>query len=172
MFWLNRPPYLQWAAAALIVVAAFVWDLRGRGGVPHPFAGRTISAGEPIETGAVEFRTVPRGLMKPVDLAESYAGRDIPAGEPITGSALRSESGIPEGWWSVPVALPAAAAPGTHVRLVVTDPPLEVDGVVVASSATELLGTADAGLVAVPSEATRAIALAAVAGSLLVLLRP
>ena len=110
--------------------------------------------------------------MKPVDLTGTLAGRDIPVGEPITGSALGSGPTIPEGWWSVPVALPAAAAPGAHVRLVVTDPPLEVDGVVVAPSATELLGTVDAGLVAVPSDATRAIALAAMAGSLLVLLQP
>ena len=68
VFWLSRPPYLQWAGAVLIVIAAFVWDLRGRGGMPYPFAGRAISAGEPFEVDTVEFRTIPRGLMKPVDL--------------------------------------------------------------------------------------------------------
>ena len=172
MFWLTRPPYLRWAAAVALVAAAFVWDMRGRSGVPHPFAGRAVAAGEALDETAIEWRTIPRGLMAAPQLTEAVAGRDIGSGEPITIGALGQGPIIPAGWWSVPVALPADAVPGTAVRLVVTEPPLEIDGVVVASGQADLLGTSEVGLVAVPEGATRAVATAAVAGTLLVLLQP
>ena len=172
VFWLTRPPYLRWAAVVLVVAAAFVWDLRGRSGVPHPFAARAVAAGEALDETAIVWRTIPRGLMVAPELAEAVAGRAIESGEPIIAGALGRGPIIPAGWWSVPIAMPADAVPGTPVRLVITEPPLEVDGIVVASGETELLGMSDAGLVAVPEEATRPIAAAALAGTLLVLLRP
>ncbi len=48
MFWLARPPYLRWAAAAAVVVAALVWDLRGTGDILYPFAARAIAGGAAI----------------------------------------------------------------------------------------------------------------------------
>ena len=48
MFWLTRPPYLRWAAAAAVVVAAFLWDLRGSSDILYPFATSAIAAGATI----------------------------------------------------------------------------------------------------------------------------
>lgn len=172
MFWLTRPPYLRWVAAGLVVIAAFLWDLRGRSGVPFPFAARALETGETIDDHAVEWRTVPRGLMNQPDLSAATAGRDIGRGEPITAAATGSGPTIPEGWWSVPVTLPASAVPGRAVRLVVTAPPQDIDGIVVAAGRDDLLGGSEIGLVAVPAEAARIVAVAAMDGTLLVLVQP
>ena len=55
------------------------------------------------------------------DLSDPVAARDVPAGEPIVPSAVSGATTIPEGWWSVPVPLPATAVPGTPVHLVDAD---------------------------------------------------
>jgi SAF domain len=172
VFWLTRPPYLRWAAAALILVGALVWDLRGRTGVLYPFAAVPISAGAAIGEGDVEWRTVPNGLMAPPDLAVPIAARAIDSGEPILPSALDTGGGVPAGWWSVPVTLPSAATVGTRVRLIATEANVEADGVVVAAGTSDLLSISDAGLVAVPPERATPIARAAADGTLLVLVAP
>jgi hypothetical protein len=155
-----------------VVVAAFVWDLRGRSDVPFPFAGRTVGVGEAIGEDAIEWHAVPRGLMSQPDLTAAVAARDIEEGEPITTAAIGSGPIIPEGWWSVPVVLPAAAVPGRAVRLVLTAPPRDVDGIVVAAGRDDLLGGSGTGLVAVPAEAARPVAIAALDGMLVVLVEP
>ena len=172
MFWLTRPPYLRWAAAALLLVAALAWDLRGRSGMSYPFAANSIEAGAAIGEADVEWRTVPSGVMEMPDLSVPIASRAIAAGEPILPSALDAGAGIPEGWWSVPVALQAAAVPGSRVRLIAIDTRVETDGIVVAGGSTDLLSMSDAGLVAVPPEHAASVAAAAVEGSLIVLVEP
>lgn len=172
MFWLTRPPYLRWAAAVLLLIAALAWDLRGRSGVPYPFAAQPIAAGTAIEEADVEWRTMPAGALAMPDLSVPIAARAIPAGEPILPSAVDADAGIPHGWWAVPVALPAAAVIGSRVRLIATDSRLESEGIVVAAGSTDLLSISDAGLVAVPPERATAIATAAVAGTLIVLIEP
>lgn len=172
MFWLTRPPYLRWVAAAVLVVAALAWDLRGRSGVPYPFAAESISPGVSITEDDVEWRTVPRGMLAMPDLSAPVAARAIAAGEPILPSAIDPEGGIPEGWWAVPVALPSAARVGAELRLITTDTGVESEGIVVAVGSTDLLSIADAGLVAVPAENAAIVATAAMDGTLIVLVAP
>ena len=171
VFWLSRPPYLRWAAAVALVLIALVWDLRGRSGVQYPFAASTIQAGAAIGEGDVEWKTAPRGLFDAPDLSTPVAARSIAAGEPILPSAIDDEAGVPEGWWAVPVALPAAATPGGAVRLIVPGG-VEADGIVVAVGNSDLLSFSDAGLVAVPPARATAVATAAMDGTLIVLLAP
>jgi hypothetical protein len=172
VFWLTRPPYLRWAAAALLLIAALAWDLRGRSGVPYPFAAQPIAAGAVIEEDDVEWRKMPAGVLAMPDLSAPIATRAIPAGEPILPSAVDADAGIPDGWWAVPVAIPAAAGVGSRVRLIATDSRVESEGIVVAAGSTDLLSIWDAGLVAVPPEHATAIAAAAAAGTLIVLVEP
>lgn len=171
MFWLTRPPYLRWGVAVALVVAALLWDVRGRGGEPFPFAATGIDAGAVIGEAEVEWRTLPKGLMTMPDLSAPVATRSIPAGEPIVASAIDAEAGVPEGWWAVPVALPAAATRGAAVRLI-TPGGHETDGVVVDVGSSELLSFSDAGLVAVPAERAPAVATSAMDGTLIVLIEP
>jgi Flp pilus assembly protein CpaB len=172
VFWLTRPPYLLWAAAALLLIAALAWDVRGRSGVPYPFAAQPIAAGTAIEEADVEWRTMPAGVLAMPDLSAPIAARAIPAGEPILPSAVDAEAGVPSGWWAVPVALPAAAGVGSRVRLIATDTRVESEGIVVATGSSDLLSISDAALVAVPPERATAIATAAAAGTLIVLVAP
>ena len=172
MFWLTRPPYLRWAAAVTLFVAALVWDLRGRTGEPYPFAARPIAAGAVVTESDVEWRTLPGGALVMPDLSAPIAARPIDAGEPLLPSAIDAEAGVPDGWWAVPVALPMAAAVGARVRLITTDTAVQSDGVVVATGSTDLLSISDAGLVAVPPEHATVIATAAVEGTMIVLVEP
>lgn len=171
MFWLTRPPYLRWAAAALLLVAALAWDLRGRSGSPYPFAAEAIAAGAAIGEEDVEWRTTPRGLLTMPDLTAPVAARPIAAGEPILPSAVDADQGIPQGWWAVPVALPMAAAVGAQVRLI-TDSGVQSEGIVVAVGSSDLLSIAEAGLVAVPPDHAASVAMAAMDGTLIVLVAP
>ncbi len=172
MFWLTRPPYLRWAAAALMLVGAMVWDLRGRAGEPYPFAARPITAGATITETDVVWRTVPGDLLATPDLSAPVASRAIAAGEPILPSALDADGGIPDGWWSVPVALPAATTVGARVRLIVPGPGVESNGIVMAVGTEDLFAVGGSGLVAVPPEHAPTVALAAMEGTLIVLVAP
>lgn len=172
MFWLTRPPYLRWAAAALILAAALAWDLNGRSGVSYPFAAQPISAGAPIGEADVEWRTVPDGILAMPDLTAPVAARAIAEGEPLVPSAVDADRGIPAGWWAVPVALPTAAGIGARVRLIAADSGVQSEGIVVALGSADLLSISEAGLVAVPAEHAAAIALAANDGTLIVLVAP
>ena len=170
VFWLTRPPYLRWAAAAAVVVFAFLWDLRGSSDMLYPFASNAIAAGAPITETVVDWRRVPEGTMPLPDLSSPVAARDLPAGEPIVPSAVAGATTIPDGWWSVPVTLPAAAVPGTTARLIDAASGFEIDGVVVAPGSDDLMSFDDSGLVAVPPDAASLIAIAAREGTLVVLL--
>jgi hypothetical protein len=55
---------------------------------------------------------------------------------------------------------------------VVVEPPLAVEGVVVAVGGRDLLSVADAGLVAVPGESADAVARAAAEGGVVALVEP
>jgi SAF domain len=171
VFWLTRPPYLRWAAAAMLVLVALAWDLHGRAGVTYPFAATAIEAGAVIGKDDVEWRTAPRGLLPAPDLSAPVAARAIAAGDPILPSSLDEDAGVPEGWWAVPVALPAAATLGAAVRLIAPGG-IESDGIVVAVGSSDLLSLSEAGLVAVPPESASAMASAAIEGTLIVLIAP
>lgn len=172
MFWLSHPPYLRWILAVALIAGALVWEVQQTATIRYPFAQRDIAAGEPIVENAVDWRAAPQGLMELPDLSAPVAARALAAGEPIGPSAVATETPIPDEWWSVPIALPAAALPGRPVRLVLLDLQETIDGVVVAAGRSDPLSLADAGLVAVPGEHAAAVAAAAVAGTVAVLVQP
>jgi hypothetical protein len=164
-----------------VVVAAFLWDLKDSRDVLYPFASSAIAAGAAITEASIEWRPIPEGTMTLPDLSDPVAAKDLPAGEPILPSAVSDAVPIPEGWWSVPVPLPATAVPGTSVHLVETASGFETDGIVIAAGTDGIViaaGTDDVlsfdelGLVAVPPEAATLIAIAAREGSLVILLEP
>jgi len=172
VFWLARPPYVRWAAAAAVVVAAFLWDLRGSSDILYPFASSPIAAGAPIAEADVEWRRIPDRTMALPDLSDPVAARDVPAGEPIVPSAVSGAATIPEGWWSVPTPLPATAMPGTRIHLVDTVSGFETDGIVVAAGNDDAMSYGESGMVAVPPESATLIAISANEGTLVILLEP
>ncbi len=178
MYWFRRPPYLRWAAAALIVLAAAWADLRPRAMTTHPYARTEIPAGTRLSDDLFEWRRVPEGLL-PAVRAAGWATRTIAAGEPLLPATVDpAASPAPEGWWALEVPLPAEVAPGREVRLVLLaaapdTPPQTVAGVVlqVAAPGREVLGsTHPPGLVAVPAAAAAAAAAAVAEGRVSVLL--
>jgi len=172
MFWLRKPPYVRWAAAGLILIAALLWDLRNAATEPYPFAGRDLGAGEVIQPGDVEWRDLPAGALPDADLEGRTAIVPIRRGEPLTPPLLSSEPEYPDDWWAVPVAISATAVPGSTVRLVVLDPPMTVDGIVSRAGTDDPFSLGAAGLVAVPAEVAAQVAGAAIGGNLVVLERP
>jgi hypothetical protein len=172
VFWLARPPYLRWVAAAALVVAAFLWDLRGSSDILYPFAASAIAAGATITEAEVDWRRVPKGTMVLPDLSDPVAARDLPAGEPIVPSAVSATTTIPEGWWSVSVPLPATAVPGTRIHLIDAGSGVETDGIVVAAGSHDLMSFEESGMAAVPPEVATQIAIAARDGTLVLLLEP
>lgn len=159
MYWLRRPPYLRWLSAALILIVGLIVELQGGAVVAYPFAERPIAAGAAIEP-SLGWRDVPRGLLPQwTGPVSGVAARKVPAGEPVTPSLL-AEVLVPTDWWSVPIPLPTAAAPGTPVRLVLQTTGTTVEGIVVESGIDT--GFETMGMVAFsPSDAPRAAAAAA-----------
>jgi len=172
VFWLTRPPYVRWAVAAAIVVAALLWDLRGSAQILYPFASGAIAVGTPITESQVVWRSIPEGAMEMPDLSDPIASRDLAAGEPIVPSAVSGESMVPDGWWSVPMPLPGMATPGSRVRLVGIETVFETDGIVVSAAGGDLLSFSESGMVAVPASFAAVVAIAARNGTLIVLLDP
>jgi hypothetical protein len=173
VYWLQRPPYLRWAAAGLLVLGAFVWEARGSPAVLHPFLARDVAAGTPIGEDDVEWREIPAGLAARPDLASAVAAVDLAAGEPLFTAALQGPVGIPDGWWGVPVQVGAAARAGDQVLLVVTDPMASVSGIVVTPQQGDpySLDFRPAS-VAVPAESAPMVAAAAARGVLVAAVRP
>ena len=173
MYWLQRPPYLRWAAAVALVVAAFAWDLARSRTVPFPFAADPIAAGSPIEAAAVQWRGIPAGLLDVPDLTGATALVPIPAGDPITAAIIGPAPTTPDGWWAVPVDLGLHVAPGDEVLLVVADPPLTVPGVVLTPGSGDRFGLdSQPASVAVPGEAAAVVAAASRAGLVVAATRP
>jgi hypothetical protein len=177
MFWMRRPPYVAWLLGSLLVIVAVISDLRTPPQRAYPFAQSDIAIGDPVDPDLIEWRDLPDGSLPVVEVEGAVAGRPIGRGEPITPSAISREAVAPSGSWAVPLDLPAGAHVGDAVRLVATDPPLAVDGVVVEPSPgdTEQLdpfAPSSAGLVAVPENVATAVAAAILNGDVLVLIAP
>lgn len=178
MFWLERPPYLRWAAAVVLVALAASAELRRAPTVQHPFLRDQAPAGTELTEALVEWRAVPPGLLPAVEVAGA-AGRLLQAGEPLLPSSLATGVEAPEGWWALSVALPSGTLPGAAVQLVLlpNDPTQSVrvvPGVVMEAGAGGDAFAVDAqlGTVAVPPEAAAAAAVAAAEGRLTVLVEP
>ena len=171
MHWFQRPPYLRWAAGALIVLAALYLELRPSTMVDHPFAATDIAAGDAVGGDSVGWRRIPAGILAVPDLGGGVAARAVAAGSPLLPGDLASGPLIPAGWWSVPMAIPHAP-PGTPVRLVLTASGTTVDGVVVATPDDDGFGLEPQGLVAVPGEAAGLVAVATANRDVIVLVAP
>ncbi|HSQ37296.1 MAG TPA: SAF domain-containing protein [Acidimicrobiia bacterium] len=173
MYWLPRPPYLRWAGAALLLVGALAWDLRGPAIELRPFAARPLAAGEAVDASAVEWREVPAGLLPTPDLDGAAAAVDLAAGDPLVDAVLSRAVAVPAGWWEVPVAVGTHAAAGDSVMLVITDPPATVEGLVVSPQQGDAYSLDfRPAVVAVPAEAGALVAAAAAAGSLVAAIAP
>lgn len=171
MLLLAKPPYLRWALAALIVIAAILWELSDRATEPVPFASVPITRGEAITQDHIEWRDIRIGTFEPADLAHATALADIRQGDPLTSSVAGTGPPIPEGWWSVPADLPPGVPAGSAVRLTTSDGS-SVDGVIAIAASTDQFGIAVPGTVAVPEYAVDVVAGASASGGLLIVVAP
>ena len=173
MYWLQPPPYLRWAAAALLVVGAILWDLRASGAEAYPFAARSIAAGAPLASADVVWRRLPAGAYPIPDLEAAVTAVDLAPGEPITAAVLAGPVAIPDGWWAVPMDVSSHAGAGDDVLLVIVDPPLTLPGIVIepqVGDATSL--DHRPALVAVPGSQAPLVAAAEAGGLLVTAVRP
>ncbi|MBM3696769.1 MAG: hypothetical protein FJW79_12720 [Actinobacteria bacterium] len=173
MYWLPRPPYLRWAAAALTVLGALAWDLRSPAVELRPFAARALLAGEAVDGSAVTWREVPAGLLPSPDLEGASAAVDLEAGDPLVAGVLRRGVAAPDGWWQLPVAVGPHAVAGDRVMLFPPGSPTGVPGLVVSPQRGDAysLGYRPA-LVAVPGDAAALVAAAAASGALVAAVAP
>lgn len=169
MLWFEPFPWGRWVLVLLVAgVAAYV-EFFPDPGVDQPFATVTINPGDTIDSSNTETRRVPTDLLKGADIG-SVATTSISSGDPVLASDVaESGSAVPTGWWVVGVTLPDGANPGDQVRLVLLDTGEEVDGVVAHPGSDDPFAAADGG-VAVPSESSADVALAAANGRLAVLI--
>ena len=96
---------------------------------------------------------------------------DIAAGDPLTSSLVGSLPPIPEGWWSVPIALPLGVPPGSTVRLSLIDG-TSVHGIVSRAATEDEFGIERAGAVAVSETDVDRVAASSATGSIVVLVAP
>ena len=155
----------------LVVAVAFALEFRSSPTESRPFAADAISPGDMVEE-LVEWRDVPEGVLPQVDSAGATAIGSIARGEPILPSQLGTGPPVPPGWWSVALPLPETAAPGTAVRVVVDDPPITSEGIVVGAPTVDDFGIDRSGLVALPGAAVDEVARAAGRGGVTVLITP
>jgi Flp pilus assembly protein CpaB len=167
VYWLGPIRYLRWLAAAAVLAVGLYAEFWPEGTVPHPFAARDIDAGQPIT--AVDWRRVPRNLLRPPDLEGALAATAINAGEPVLPSHV-AHTAVPAGWWSIPVAMPFAPPPGTSVQLIDADTGAVATGIVIAEAADDPFAIDPAALVAVAPEDAASFAVAAAAGAVTVLI--
>lgn len=170
MVWLLRPPYLRYAAAALIILGALYLDLRPAPEVDHPFLTTGVPAGAMIGPADVEWRSIPSGTLPAVEPA-GVAVADLPAGTPLVAALLMTAPSIPDGWFALEIPVPDLATPGSPVRIVV-DAETWTDAVVIALApeSNDFLGQGNNALVAVPGDAAAIVAEATRTGSVTVLL--
>lgn len=160
VYWFRRPPYLRWAAAAVLVITATWLDVRPEPTVLQPFAAVDLGAGAALEDTMVEWRSVPVGLLPALENPQGIVLRPVAAGEPLLPSILSTERiAVPEGWWSMEAQLPAGVVQGQSVQIIllgkaVDDAPQSVPGIIVApaEAGDPLAIESPPGLVAVPAE--------------------
>jgi hypothetical protein len=132
MYWLRRPPYLRWFAAAFLLVLGFYMEMRPSPVEPYPFAAESIPMGSPIEQ-SISWRDVPQGLLPHWESPVAGIARsEILVGDPLLPS-LTGKIVVPDDWWAVPLPLPIPAPPGTLLRLVLDGTDSVVEGLVVAT---------------------------------------
>ena len=171
MLWLSRPPYVRWFAAVAIVLAALAWDLSGRQTAQYPFAATDLGRGTALSDDTIVWKTAPTGVFPIPDLRNATASTAIAKGDPITRSVLGPSISIPEGWWSVPIALPKATVAGATIRVVLPNGE-GVSGVVVQPATSDSFGSLESAAVAFPSGVAELVARVSSLGELVVLIEP
>ena len=176
MYWLRRPPYLRYLAAALILAGAAWLEFRQPALVLHPSATEPVPVGVSIEEASIEWREIPTGLLPPVS-GQGVTRRRVPSGHPLLPADIDSATQlVPDGWWALEVQLTDRAQVGQQVQLVVMTPAgtSAVPGVVLEASdrGSGLDFGESLGLVAVPPEEAVSVAVASVEGRLAVLVDP
>lgn len=169
MLWLQPMPWGKWALVILIAAVAVYVEFRPDPVVDSPFATAPIAPGDVIDETNTELRRVPDGLLESGKRGD-IATRSILLGSPVLATDV-GEKGhtVPPGWWIVGVTLPDGADIGEDVRLVLLDSGHEVPGVVAHPGSDDPFAAADGG-VAVPSDRSSDVAVAAANGRLAVLI--
>ena len=134
----------------------------------QPFAAADLDPGAVVEDTMIEWRSVPIGLLPPLDDPQGVILRPVAAGDPLVPSVLSTQRiPAPEGWWTMEVQLPTGAVPGQEVQLILLptgpdDRPRSVPGLVIAPAPEgDPLAIEDPpGLVAVPAESATVAATA------------
>jgi hypothetical protein len=171
VLWLSRPPYARWIAAAIVIIAAVVWDISERATEPFPFAAEDLSRGQSISPDDVQWRQVPAGSLSLPSLTGVVATVGIVAGDPIVASLVSDPMFHSPNSWAVSVPLPVGASPGSEVSLVFADG-THVAGTIIQPATEDTFGLTSDGLVTVEDGSASAVALAAANGDLVVMLRP
>ena len=119
---MARPPYARWTFVGLLVLVSLWLELRPTTTVTHPFLTRDLIHGEPVES-ALEWRRIAEGVLEPVP-GHGFADRRLTAGQPLLrGDTTDVSIVVPAGWWLVDVVVPAEAAVGMQVQLVILPSP-------------------------------------------------
>lgn len=169
MLWLQTPPWGRWIASGLIVLGALWVELRPQPSVEHPFATEDIAAGAEIGDWNSRLRSVAAGVLEPVIL-DGVALNDIASGEPILASSVGNrDEKVPDGWWTVDIALPRSAGPGDRAQIVLLDTGSVVQAVVVTAVSADPLGSG-LGSVAVSGEHAAEVAAATANGRVAVMI--
>jgi hypothetical protein len=169
MLWLQPLPWGRWALVVLVALAALYIEFRPDPTADVLFATRDIQPGDTLDATNTEPRPVPSGLIVGAGHGD-IAGRPVSTGDPVLESGVSATNQIvPAGWWVVGVTLPDGARTGDAVRLVLLDTGKEVEGIVAHPGSDDPFAAADGG-VAVPTETSGEVALAAANGRLAVLI--
>lgn len=172
MYWLKPPSLVRRIAAVSLVLGAVAWDVQSAAGTDYPVAAEPIRAGAEITPDVVRYVRVPTNALPATDPIGSRAAIDIEPGDPLGAAVLAGPVVVPDGWWTVPIAVGTTASPGDQALLVVADPPLSVIGIVVSAQVGDPyeLGHRPAE-VAVPADAAPIVAAAEHEGLLVAALR-
>lgn len=169
MLWLQPIPWGKWVLAILIALVAVYVEFRPDPTVDFPFATSPIAPGDVIDETNTELRRVPDGLLESGKRGD-VATRSILPESPVLATDVGEQGRtVPPGWWIVGVTLPDGADVGEDVRLVLLDSGDEVSGMVAHPGSDDPFAAADGG-VAVPSERSSDVAVAAANGRLAVLI--
>jgi hypothetical protein len=154
-------------------------DIRPQPTSRQPFAAVDLFPGVALNNTMIEWRSVPVGLLPPLDDPQGVVLRPVTAGEPLVPSILSTRRiPAPEGWWTMEIRLPVGAVPGQAVQLILLptgleEEPRSVPGLVIVPPPTDqdpLAIEPAPGLVAVPAEWAALAAAAVVESSVAVIL--
>ena len=170
MLWLQRPPYLRWAAAAALVALALWSEFAPPTAATLTFLAVDVAAGTPLTEDLVERRQVPTPGFATAE-PTGVAVIDLAAGEPLVASMI-SETVIPDGWLLISAPMPGHAAPGLRATGVILPSgedgaPITFPALVVDVGAGDAFAD-DSGTLAVPPEWLGPAATAAGSGRLVV----